>query len=113
MKRDLLLAPAFPTRTSVADLPISTLYGNRLEPCSGWPGPYSHPPAVHSHSDVRLTLQTYDDADLYDLEQAVRALDELGFGRTTPTTFASTRALRSLQRPAGASYNCANPSLRL
>ena len=30
------------------------------------------------HSDVRLTLQTYDDADLYDLEQAVQAMERLG-----------------------------------
>jgi len=30
------------------------------------------------HSDVRLTLQTYDDSDLYELEEAVRALEKLG-----------------------------------
>src|SRR5262249_8141251 len=29
------------------------------------------------HGDVRLTLQTYDDSDLYDLQEAVRALEKL------------------------------------
>lgn len=29
------------------------------------------------HGDVRLTLQTYDDADLYDLEEATRVLEKL------------------------------------
>jgi integrase len=29
------------------------------------------------HGDIRLTLQTYDDADLYELETAVRAIENL------------------------------------
>jgi hypothetical protein len=29
------------------------------------------------HGDVRLTLQAHDDADLYELEEAVRALEKL------------------------------------
>lgn len=30
------------------------------------------------HSDIRLTMQTYDDSTLYDLESAVKAMDRLG-----------------------------------
>lgn len=30
------------------------------------------------HSDIRLTMQTYDDSSLYELESAVKALDKLG-----------------------------------
>lgn len=30
------------------------------------------------HSDIRLTMQTYDDSTLYELDAAVKALDRLG-----------------------------------
>ena len=30
------------------------------------------------HSDIRLTMQTYDDSSLYELESAVKAMDRLG-----------------------------------
>ena len=30
------------------------------------------------HSDIRLTMQTYDDSTLYELDAAVKALDKLG-----------------------------------
>ena len=29
------------------------------------------------HSDIRLTLQTYDDSSLYELQDAVRAMENL------------------------------------
>jgi integrase len=29
------------------------------------------------HSDIRLTLQTYDDSRLYELQDAVRAMEKL------------------------------------
>ncbi len=40
------------------------------------------PPRVRQlfmrHSDIRLTLQTYDDSSLYELQDAVRAMEKLG-----------------------------------
>jgi len=40
------------------------------------------PPRVRQlfmrHSDIRLTMQTYDDSSLYELESAVKAFENLG-----------------------------------